>query len=387
MTARRPITDKVPNLRQRRRANGSWRVWWEPSGTARAAGFTPMELDADRATWSVRQARQMNEDVTRHLRGGDARAPSASGGRTISALIHEYKQSRKYLARSAATRRGYTTNLNAIDAKWGNRPVQEFSKPILHTWYETLYRTAGPTQALNMIRSFSILFSYAEVLGWRAENSNPCFRLGMESQRPRDRAATWAEFDALIRAADDLGHHAMACGIILATLQGQRQKDVIQARLDAFSQIGGLWVWQLVRSKKENYGAMPLHDETRARVLSLIDAARDDQEFLLVDELTGRDYASEAVSGDLFRKRWAAIRSHAAEDQPSVRSLQFRDLRRTFGVWARAGGALREDVGDVLGNSAAIDPQLGETYMPPSFHTAARAVQAVQRPNPERKKA
>ena len=60
--------------------------------------------------------------------------------------------------------------------------------------------------------------------------------------------------------------------------------------------------------------------------------------------------------------------------------------RRTFGVWARAGGGSREDVGDVLGNSAAMDPQLGETYMPPSFHTAARAVASIQRPSEQSRK-
>ena len=68
---------------------------------------------------------------------------------------------------------------------------------------------------------------------------------------------------------------------------------------------------------------------------------------------------------------------------PGVRTLQFRDLRRTFGVWARAGGAIKEDVADVLGNTADTDPELGEVYMPPQFTTASRAVMAVKRPTRE----
>ena len=63
-----------------------------------------------------------------------------------------------------------------------------------------------------------------------------------------------------------------------------------------------------------------------------------------------------------------------------------QDLRRTFGVLARSGGASRDDVGDVLGNSAGSDPQLGEIYMPPSFDTASRAVMSIRRPTADKRK-
>lgn len=78
-----------------------------------------------------------------------------------------------------------------------------------------------------------------------------------------------------------------------------------------------------------------------------------------------------------------------AAGYPAAASLQFRDLRRTFGVLSRAGGASADDTGDVLGNSAATNPRLRQTYMPPSLTTASRAVAAIGRPLPssERKKA
>eukprot|EP00919_Chromeraceae_sp_WS-2016_P079842 GHVR01188887.1.p1 GENE.GHVR01188887.1~~GHVR01188887.1.p1 ORF type:complete len:110 (-),score=14.87 GHVR01188887.1:181-510(-) len=72
MTNRAPITDKVTGLRQRRRANGSWRVWWEPNQSARDLGFDAVELNADRATWSVREAKRLNEDVDRKRKGDTA---------------------------------------------------------------------------------------------------------------------------------------------------------------------------------------------------------------------------------------------------------------------------------------------------------------------------
>lgn len=395
MTARPPITDKVTGLRQRQLADGRWRVWWEPNATARAQGFKDaVELSEAKPTWSVREAKKLNVEVARRRRG-EAPRRARSGGRTINALIHEYRGSRKFKSKEPATKRGYEISFRTIATKWGSNHVQEFSKPVLHAWYETLYDNSGPAQAMALVRAISILFSYAEILGWRPENSNPCFRLGMETVRRRKRSATWVEFDALLNAAERLGWHAAACGIALATLQAQRQTDVISARLSEFRQVTAnqadnehqIWIWELIRSKKDNYGVMPLHDEVIGRVLSQVLRIRPTQiDRLLIDEATGAPY-----SGDLFRKRWAAIRSEAAKFAPSLitNPLQFRDLRRTFGVWARAGGGLKEDVGDVLGNSAALDPQLGETYMPPSFYTAQRAVQAVQRPPTpkERKKA
>lgn len=78
---------------------------------------------------------------------------------------------------------------------------------------------------------------------------------------------------------------------------------------------------------------MPLHEEVIGRVLTQVLRIRPvEVDHLLIDEFTGAPY-----SGDLFRKRWAAIRSEATKFAPSLitNPLQFRDLRRTFGVYVR----------------------------------------------------
>ncbi|MGY9047698.1 MAG: hypothetical protein ACKVKF_11690 [Rhodobacterales bacterium] len=382
MTARQPIPNPPRWLRQRQRTDGSWRIWWEPNAKARQGGFAPVELDPKRLTWSVREATRLNGDVDSV---GSKGARQVSGGRTVDALIAQYQASSRFTKKSAATRKGYSADMKLIAEKWGSRAIGEFTRPVIYTWYETLAASRGQTYAVNIIRAFSVLFTYAELLGWRSENSNPCFRLGMTPTEPRHRSASWDEFDALVRTADDLGMPAMACAIVLAVLQAPRQNDIIHARLDAFRPVTmalpgedaarDVWIWEMIRSKKKNYGVMPLHDEVLPRVQAMQDRAIDDQIYLLHDDATGLPY-----SGDLFRKRWATIRATAASRMPKLKTLQFRDLRRTFGVMSRAGGADRADVGDVLGNSAAINPQLGETYMPPSFHTAARAVGSIQRP-------
>ncbi|SDI56659.1 tyrosine-type recombinase/integrase [Salipiger marinus] len=363
-------------LRQRQRADGTWRLWWEPSADARKAGTLPVELDPDRPTWSKRQAESLKSNA-----GGSRPQRISSSGRTVDALIAEYRRSSRFAKTKPATQKGYLADFNTISKKWGGQPIASFDRPVIYTWYETLHRRT-PTYASKLIRSFSVLFSYAELLGWRPENSNPCFRLQLQQARKRKRYATWAEYDALITAAEDLGLPAMAGAIALATFAAQRQIDVITAELGAFQDLDlgshRLWVWDLTRSKRGNLGRIPLHDELAPRVRALKEAARDNQTRLFHDDLTGQPW-----SGDLFRKRWATIRQRAAKACPTLldpNPLEFRDLRRTFGVWARSGGALREDVGDVLGNSAAIDAGLGEVYMPAQLETAARAVAAIRRP-------
>lgn len=379
MTTRPPIPrrDIPAGLRQRQRADGSWRVWWEPSATARARGFTPVELDASRAHWSAAEARKLGRAVTRAL-AEDTRA--TTGLRTMSALIQDYLGGSTFRRLAAKTRSDYRARMKLIDAKWGNEPVTGFSKPVMRAWYETLEATSGEWQAVAMLRIMSLLMSHAELKGWRAEDSNPCRRLKMTTPRPRSRSASWEEYDALIAAAQELGLASMECAIAMATLMGQRQTDIRTARADGFRMVrqGNMetLVWFLERSKRDNLGQIPVHPEIAPLIrLQLMRDVQHSSGVLLLDDITGAP-----LSESLFSKRWRKVRDHAVRNLPSLADLQFRDLRRTFGVFARAGGASVDDVGNVLGNSVAVDPRLEETYLPATFDTSSRAVAAIRRP-------
>lgn len=388
-------TDEPKGLRQRPRADGSWRIWWEPTPAEKALGFSAVELDPTRPTWSINQAKTLNKEVEQ-ARAGKTPVRTGPGGHTIDALIADYKRSRHYTGKKPGTLRSYNTNLNAIGRKWGSEPVASFTKPVMDMWYETLLNNSGADYARQLVGMMSILFTHAERRGWRPERSNPCFNLGIKTATRRDRVATWEEFDALLTAADKLGWPAMAAAIGIATLNPPRQGDVISAKLDDFNEhqfkaADGCnctrLVWGKNLQKRGNQNVVPIHQLIEQRIRNLKATASEGQEYLLLDPATGRPY-----TGDLFRKRWASIRAAAAKACPSLteegNTLQFRDLRRTFGAWARAAGASKGDVGDVLGNSAGQNPTLAGIYMPPTFYTALRAIDAVQRPQKdERKKA
>lgn len=378
-SARTGRSARVKGLRTRQRADGTVRVWWEPLAAERAAGMEPVELDANRMTWSRAEAARLNTDAAARLAGDSPRRRPAQG-RTMQGLVDLY---RRGPLRDLATKsqRSYGQNLRTIERKWGADLVADFTKPVLYEWYRTLRTASGDTQAVTLIRMMSILFAHAELVGWRAEGSNPCARLKLSMPAGRGRAASWAEFDALVAAADRVGLPAIGAAVRLSMLQGQRQTDVFMATVGEFLRAAMVpgqppaLVWSLTRRKRGTRGAMQLHPLAVAAVETRI-ADRPADARLLLDDRTGQPYDEY-----LFQKRWAEVRAEAAKTQPTVTTLQFRDLRRTFGVMSRAGGSTKDDVGDVLGNSAATDPQLAGIYMPATIHTATRAVMAIVRPD------
>lgn len=392
-------TDRlIPNppqgLRQRTRSYGTTRIWWEPSGAARALGFSVVELDETRLTWSRREAEKLNRELAQAQRNG-RRTARAPGGRTIEALIEQYRKSLAFTELAPKTQDSYSGHFRLIVEKWGASAVRDFTKPVMRAWYETLYRTKSDHMAIAQIRAMSLLFSHAEMIGWRAEGTNPCLRLKMKTPKPRKRAASWDEVDLLVATADRIGLPSVGTAILLSLLQGQRQTDVFSATAGDFEprlvQEGGKprtrVQWTFTRSKRGNSGALWLHSEVQGRVLSVLDGGNDPARRLLRDELTGADYDDE-----LFGRRFRKVRDEAvaADKQGKLTGLsrlQFRDLRRTFGILSRSGGATKDDTGDVLGNSAASNPQLANTYMPSQLDTASRAVEAIRRPMKPKRRA
>lgn len=389
----RLIPNAPQGLRERPRSDGSTRIWWEPSAAARALGFATVELDERRLTWSRREAERLNRELAAAQKSGKRPAPSA-GGRSIEALIEGYRKSRLYTELAPKTQQSYEAHFRLILPKWGPHQVRDFTKPVMRTWYETLLDAKGTSMAIAQLRAMSLLMSYAEMIGWRPENSNPCHRLKMITPAARKRSASWAEVDLLVASADRIGLSSIGTGILLSLLQGQRQTDVFMAQVGDFSermvrrdgQLVARIQWTLTRSKRGNTGAIWLHDEVQGRVAALVEGVNHPDRRLLRDERTGADYDDE-----LFGRRWREVRDAAVKADKfgklqGLDRLQFRDLRRTFGILSRSGGATKDDTADVLGNSAATNPQLADTYMPSQLDTASRAVEAIKRPSKLKRK-
>lgn len=383
----RLVRTPPPRLRQRRRSDGTWRLWWEPETPLRELGFVAVELDAGRLTWSVREAERLN-DLVDQSRGKPGRRPAGRPrGKTIHDAIVAYKAAPGWDELAPATQKHYATMFRHVEDKWGSSLVVDFTQPIVLEWYETLYRSRGPHMALALIRGLSVLLAYCKRRGWRQDN--PCREGGYTVPKGRTRVATWDELDALFAAARALGLPSMELAIAIAVFQGQRRTDIVAAETAAFRDA----VWLFRRSKRQNAGALPIHPEVLPLLERALEAAGDRPRLLHYEGTQGdreaalkrgEPLAAIPYTLDLFSHVWARVRARAAEKAPAIAGLRFHDLRRTFGHLSRLGGADPRDVGDALGNQAGFDPQLGEIYMPPSFETASRAVAAIRRPSKKR---
>ncbi len=385
-----PIKDAPDRLRQRFRASGSWRIWWEPEAAVRKLGFEVVEFDAGAPMKACRGARDLNDQVALARVTGGAPQPRR-GLICIEDVAEDYLRSMQFLGLVRQTRASYRGAIRLIIRKWGDVAAVDITKPMMRTWYETLYRDAGKFQALQLIRLMSVLMSHAELRGWRPEQSNPCYRLGVSVPKPRKRVVDWAEFDALIAAADRVGLPSIGLVASLSMLAGQRLTDCMAALRGDFEERkvvwpgtenpASVWVWFVDRSKTGAEGALLLHAELAPLVATVLVRPAPADAKLIIEERVGRAYDM-----DLFQKRWGEVRAAAvaggAGAQPceSLADVQFRDLRRSFAVHARRGGASVDDAGDALGNSVGTNDRLKDTYMPPDFFTAARAVAAVNRP-------
>lgn len=370
--------DRPPRVRQRfGKREQRWVVWWEPETAIRGLGFERVDLDADRPTWSIREGKKLNEKVRRARMGDGLSAAAQSSSKTVSALIERYQASPRFKSRKAATQRGYRASLRRFEKRWGASPVRLINKAIAAEWYDGLFDQKSAHMAAHEARVASVLFSYGERIGW--VEVNPFLRLDKVMGEPRDRVADWREFDALRDAAAELGRPGMRFAIGLATLNGQRQTDMLAAYI---GDVDEEFVWRFERSKArrgsaQKLAAVPIHSELHGEVEARR-AEADQDAPLIVDDVTGRRFKEH-----WFRHVFRQIVERAAKREPSVRDLQFRDLRRTFSTLSREGGASDRDRGDAMGNTIDRNPRLNRTYTPPSFEGASRAVNAIKRPEDE----
>lgn len=391
--AQTPAIDPKDGLRQRQRSDGTWRLWWEPTKRQHAAGARPVEFSARQPGHAQREATRLSREWTAAVNGTAAAVQQT--GRSISALIQDYRASRHFTTKRTTTRASYTADLRAIEDKWGPQPVSLFDAVMMDQWYDALLAKRGVFRSRAILTMMRTLMKHAERRGWRPKGSNPCRDLEMERPAARKRVGSWAELDALLAATRALKREAptderatwrmMRLAIMLTAFGGQRQTDVLEARPDEFQavtlQLPGMatprrfWVWSLTRSKRLNDGQLALHPMIVPALRLQLMLAPNGPGTLIWDAATGNPFSKR-----LFWARWVAIRTRAAKDLPTVATIQWRDLRRTFGHLSRAGGADKGDVADVLGNTADTDATLAQVYMAATLATTWRAAAAIQRP-------
>lgn len=375
-----PLIDPSHGLRQRRRVDGTWRVWWEPTAAEARLGARAVDLSTRKPGDAQREAIRLRD----HWAGVATGQPRRRAG-SVDDVIQDYQRSRHWAKLRETTRASYLVDLRAVSARWGAEAAAALTTAEIDRWYEALLADKGRFRARALLRMLSIVLTHAQRLD--LVQANRCQPVSTLAPPRRSRRGTAEELAALIAATRRLRLRSVRAALMLVLFGGgQRQIDVLSARPQDLSrvrlQLAGMvaprpfLVWHLVRSKRGNAGTLVINPQAAPVLRLQMRLAATRGLPLIHDEATGQPYSKR-----LFFARWCAVRAEAARSVPSVATLQWRDLRRTFSTLARAGGASVDDVADAIGNTAARDDGLRETYMPAQMETSARATLAVRLPD------
>lgn len=384
----------------RAQPDGSIRPRWIPQPNQRAAGWKGVNLVDNQGDYlplglAIERAKAINAAIEIWKAGGlvpadmAAFAPPKSAAEVaaiavradmqIGYFVDAWLESREYKSRAASTRRDYRNKLGRlIDAVAGFAmlpddddaqavaahkaavetvrgfsimalaPEQQEGQELFDPLYEaywSLHRHAGVNQASGVLAVASVWLNWIHKRK-RREVENWAAKVERETPPGRIRAATLAEVQALVGAADAHGYEDVADAMVLSLDLSWSQVDVLALTEDRLIDYRA-FTGEQGRKKTGRVGGTPLTFLGRARV----DLIRERRKADKVQPLKSADRrivqlkrerqtarrGAEADS-DLIRKRFAKVRELAAKDCPSVASLTFADMRDTAVTWAREAG-------------------------------------------------
>jgi hypothetical protein len=268
-----------------------------------------------------------------------------------------------------------------------------------------------------------VLFGFAEDCELVEQGRNPFVNFGLAAPDPRDVIWSAPARELMIETADGKGFPSIAVAIMLGFGIGQREQDLLALTVPKYVPIPehkmqpedfatlaglahdgvprGLRVRQL---KTRAWIEVPVVGETRRRLEAAIERAKAAGQMLVIlDDTRGaqvadpqggpqaqRDstrripglYAGEAGQ-TRFQRDFADIREAAAtaaalrQDHDlaaEIRTLQFRDLRRTCVVYLGELGLDVHLIAAITGHDIDETMRILRTYMPRTTGRAARAI-------------
>lgn len=358
-------------LKLRRQPDGSYRPRWEPGPGLRARGHCGEDLKDDAGGWlgleaAIARAETLNAEAANAPR---PRKKLVAETRTCQALVETYFRSADFRHLAPQTQYDYRLKLGVWLQTFGDVHVRAVRKPHLVEFWQRLHDARGHHMAAGVTRTVGALMTYAELIGWRDEDTNPAHKL--KRPTPPGRLVLWApeEVEAVIEAGDHMGLASMGDAVLLALHSGQRQQDVLtlpESLIDA----GALRLSQAKTKARVDAPMTPqllkrLEEARRRKRLAGIWQARE----IVVSETTARAYRA-----DHFRHTFAAVRAEAARTCPSVAARHFQDLRDTAVTRLALAGCDLIRIIAITGHSAASVQMIMKHYLTLNSAMAAEAI-------------
>jgi integrase len=224
-----------------------------------------------------------------------------------------------------------------IEKQLGKKKVVDVTSEHLTLWKESLKHS--PTSANRALAVLSTMFSYAELLKWRPQGTNPCQLIKRYKERKRKRYATEAELHGVFRILDEEADKrpAAVAFIYMLIFSGSRPRAIERATWD-----------QLTPFEREGkrYGVLTFHGKTTEETGEEEMVILPPQAMAVIDclpRIKGRTITGMKIP----RRLWSKIK-----EEVGCSDLWARDLRRTFATIGLSHGIGQGVIGELLNHKS-----------------------------------
>lgn len=271
---------------------------------------------------------------------------------TFSALIREYKKSRKYTSKAEKTRTEYDRYLARIEGSWGHLQVRALRPAHALAMHDSMQET--PVAADAQLSCLSNLIKWGIPRGYR--DDNPAESIERNGQ-DGDGHAPWPESALLL--VRQYARHDLARASALGSFLGQRKSDVIRLRrhdrsvvvLDGIAR----HVVKVTQQKTGETYLIPMHRD----LIALWDQWVEEDKTRKVVSAHGSDLMVLQANGvpftaDTFGAAWGREMKKDWAKPIRKAGLTFHGHRKSAAVKLAEAGVGAEAGGKMIGMSAAM---------------------------------
>ena len=398
--------------------NGSF--YWQPSKPARDAGWEPAKLGKNEGR-AIAAALELNVEYDAWMEGGREPIDRAIAARPLGGTLGEAIA--RYRARvidgkkpngdwkiARSTAKTYRSALGRLEQWGGKQPVTAISRARVRKLRDGMLANGVGEHAVHTtLKLGRQLFAFLideEV--WT--DPNPFENFGMAQPAPREVIWSPPARELIVQTAEALQRPSVALAIVLGYSIGQREGDILAAVvsqyvalpehkmqpedyavLSAAAPDGQPRGVRIRQSKTKAWIEVPVVGDTRTRIEANIARAKEQERFNIVLDDTrsigNRVATYEGKAGQTrFQRDFAEVREAAACEaekmaQPDlsaeIRTLEFRDLRRTCVVYLGELGLEDHVIAAITGHDIDETRRILKTYMPRTTGRAAHGIARV----------
>ena len=349
---------------------------WEPGPGVRALKFQGRDLKDDNGRWlglegAITAAEALNDEVKACRDGAPRRAPATpiSHERTCRLLAERYYASADFQLLAESTQADYRRKIGLfLGTEFGTASVRAVTKPQALGFWQQSYDKRGHAMANGIKASVSAMFSYAELIGWRNEESNPFLKLRRPKLPPRIAIWTPDKAQAMVTISDTIALPEVGDAIVIGLHTSQRLGDVLDMPLRTFASDRVA----LTQMKRKALIDAPMTSQLKARMTKVREryAARSviDLDAKAIVDLSGKAYDRYA-----FNKAYRAVRDETVAQHPEfevdlrfaprLSELTFQDTRDTAVTRLALAGCTLPQIAAITGHKPAHITSVIQHYL------------------------